>query len=138
MKKPYVERTRKRRRRLDKKPGLKQPIREWLIAKCGGKAICAFCGCELADEDITLDHIIPFSKDGKDEPENMALACKSCNVQKADEDWMELKFRDLVEPKYGPRHSYWKRKANRRLKPRGYREPEKPKGMMSLGEVWPE
>src|ERR1044071_3612464 len=34
--------------------------------------------------DLTLDHLIPKSRGGKDEPENFVTACKPCNNAKAD------------------------------------------------------
>lgn len=45
---------------------------------------CAYCGCALELEDATIDHIIPSSKGGRTEWENCAIACKTCNHEKAD------------------------------------------------------
>lgn len=42
---------------------------------------CACCG---STEDITIDHIIPLSKGGDDELNNLRLLCRSCNSRKGD------------------------------------------------------
>ena len=44
---------------------------------------CYLCH-KLMGRDRTLDHILPQSKGGTDEPENVALAHKSCNSAKGD------------------------------------------------------
>jgi 5-methylcytosine-specific restriction endonuclease McrA len=40
---------------------------------------CAYCG---ATENITVDHIVPISRGGTHEAENMAPACQRCNCSK--------------------------------------------------------
>jgi HNH endonuclease len=50
------------------------------------KSRCEYC---RAPEIITggpfeVDHIVPQASAGGDEPENLALCCKSCNVRKGD------------------------------------------------------
>ena len=47
---------------------------------------CVYCNSE---EDLTLDHIIPQSKGGKDEKTNVVCACKKCNYSKGHTDWSE-------------------------------------------------
>lgn len=42
---------------------------------------CAYCG---STERITIDHIIPLSRGGKHEADNLAPACLSCNSSKND------------------------------------------------------
>lgn len=44
--------------------------------------ICAYCG-EVAD---SVDHVIPRSKDGKDEADNLVPACLHCNMEKTNRD----------------------------------------------------
>ena len=46
-------------------------------------AICKICKKGFASKkDITIDHIIPFSKGGLDEVENFQLAHLECNQEK--------------------------------------------------------
>ena len=40
---------------------------------------CVYCG---ADGDLTLDHIIPRSRGGSDDDDNLATACRRCNCRK--------------------------------------------------------
>jgi 5-methylcytosine-specific restriction endonuclease McrA len=52
---------------------------------------CTYCGARLLKLEATVDHIIPRSKGGEDDPVNYALACKPCNNQK--DDALELFFK---------------------------------------------
>lgn len=45
---------------------------------------CAYCD---SPEDLTLDHIIPQSKGGKDEKTNVVCACNNCNFSKGHTPW---------------------------------------------------
>jgi CRISPR/Cas system Type II protein with McrA/HNH and RuvC-like nuclease domain len=44
---------------------------------------CVYCG-QSDKRTLTLDHVIPKSKGGKDVWENLVTACKKCNLEKAD------------------------------------------------------
>jgi len=47
--------------------------------------VCAYCGVTSKPEDITLDHVYPRrGQSAYDRPDNLVLACKSCNSAKAD------------------------------------------------------
>lgn len=45
---------------------------------------CQICGCELAFEEMSVDHIIPLAKGGDDQMDNLQCACKICNSFKQD------------------------------------------------------
>ncbi len=70
------------------------------------KNTCQYCGKIFCKSDLTLDHVVPRSKGGKDTWENLVLACVRCNVRKAnrtpDEASMPL-VRKPVKPSWLPR-----------------------------------
>lgn len=45
---------------------------------------CYLCGKELLYSEMTLDHVIPLAKGGKDGIENLRCCCAKCNQWKAD------------------------------------------------------
>jgi 5-methylcytosine-specific restriction endonuclease McrA len=75
---------------------------------------CVYCGLKagavqkdkvLARSDMTIDHIVPRSKGGKDTWTNTACACAGCNHRKGDRLAHEAGMRLRWEPKT-PRTSY--------------------------------
>ena len=44
---------------------------------------CVVCGL---DHNLTIDHIVPRSKGGKDKPKNLMTLCFKCNQEKANLD----------------------------------------------------
>lgn len=44
---------------------------------------CAYCGSREA---LALDHLLPRARGAGDRPENLVLACRSCNSSKRDRD----------------------------------------------------
>jgi 5-methylcytosine-specific restriction endonuclease McrA len=54
-----------------------------LLAQHG--PVCAYCGRTVPQDDITLDHVRPRKgQTAYDRPDNLVLACPSCNAAKAD------------------------------------------------------
>lgn len=49
--------------------------------KFGGR--CAYCGCDLDYEEMTIDHILPIYRGGTNYPANLNPCCKSCNRYKS-------------------------------------------------------
>lgn len=75
---------------------------------------CQYCGHKFRTEDLTLDHVIPTSRGGKDSWENIVTACQRCNFSKEDRTPAEAKLRLLstpVRPKFIPavklRHKHY-------------------------------
>lgn len=63
-----------------------------MLVKC--ENCCAYC---KSKENLHWEHIIPKSRGGPDNVDNMVLACRDCNLKKSDKDlfeWygLELKY----------------------------------------------
>jgi len=61
---------------------------------------CIYCG---STEGLSYDHLIPLSKGGPDNPDNVALACRSCNSSKGGKglyEWFGLDGRNEL-PRIG-------------------------------------
>lgn len=54
-------------------------IRDWVFNEYGKLCLC--CG---SGKNLSIDHIIPISKKGKDEKDNLQPLCKPCNSRKHD------------------------------------------------------
>lgn len=63
--------------------------------------LCAYCGEQFKDHQLTIDHILPRSKGGKNTWVNTVSACKPCNVEKADRTPEQAKMHLLFVP-YAP------------------------------------
>lgn len=48
-----------------------------------GRNICSYCGQEFNTDDMTVDHLYPFSLGGPTIPENLVPTCKKCNQTKS-------------------------------------------------------
>jgi 5-methylcytosine-specific restriction endonuclease McrA len=53
---------------------------------------CQYCGNEFEARDLTFDHLIPRSKGGTTEWENILAACCECNSKKADGDLTPIRM----------------------------------------------
>lgn len=57
------------------------PLRNAVIERDGWR--CAYC--EDASERFTADHVIPLSRGGSNDPENLVCCCLPCNSSKRDQ-----------------------------------------------------
>jgi hypothetical protein len=73
------------------------------------KGYCEYCQCpsDFSTELFSIEHIIPRSKNGSDELDNLAYACIGCNIYKSD----KTEFVDVVSQSlsnlYNPRTMNW-------------------------------
>jgi hypothetical protein len=65
---------------------------------------CIYCG---QDSKLTLEHILPRSRGGEDNPDNVVWVCRSCNSEKGSKrlyEWKGLENKDkhhrIAEGKY--------------------------------------
>lgn len=64
------------------------------------KGRCAYCGIEITEKEMQVDHITPQSTGGTNEFENLNPACKICNHYKRDlklSSWREWYLEKLIE-----------------------------------------
>lgn len=59
---------------------------------------CQYCGVRGNAFDLTLDHIIPRSRGGGSDPENLCAACGACNQRKGDRTPDEARMPLLATP----------------------------------------
>jgi len=71
-------------------------LRMRLLEEAKGR--CALCGATKDERPLDIDHIIPRSKKGKTEYENLQVLCSKCNRTKRDTH--DTDYRKLVEVEY--------------------------------------
>lgn len=71
-----IQRTRDERLR-ERRPIDRESIRE------RDKSTCYLCGGRISDEDFSIDHVIPISRGGSSDPDNVRSTHKACNAKKA-------------------------------------------------------
>lgn len=47
------------------------------------RGLCFYCNCDVSTG-FHIDHYIPLSKGGTNDPSNIVIACPSCNLEKGD------------------------------------------------------
>ena len=84
---------------------------------------CQYCDEPFAVKDLTLDHVLPASKGGKTEWENIVTACKKCNWDKGDKlyapnrlpwkpEYWQIVAHIKDKHQFNFRHPSWKRYLN--------------------------
>jgi len=69
-------------RRVRKKANGKHTYKQWLDLKEKYNYTCPACGKAEPEVKLTEDHIIPISKGGSNNIENIQPLCKICNCRK--------------------------------------------------------
>ena len=64
---------------------------------------CQYCGMAPIRAELTLDHVVPRSRGGKSEWENVVVACRGCNQKKGNRTPREAQMTLLREP-HRPRY----------------------------------
>lgn len=64
------------------------------LANRDGGALCHYCGQRHRLRTLTVDHVVPRSRGGSNHLFNLVLACRPCNLAKADwpvEDFLRVR-----------------------------------------------
>lgn len=85
-----------------------RPTRSNIIWRDHNK--CQYCTCDFTTSELTLDHVIPRSRGGKNTWTNLVACCKKCNQAKRDrtpeEAGMELLRKPLKPHNSVLRHAH--------------------------------
>lgn len=65
--------------------------------------MCVYCGMK---KDLTIDHIIPKSRGGENNWENLVTCCSKCNKKKGQKTLEEINFTMLKKP-FKPSQTYY-------------------------------
>lgn len=57
-------------------------VSEYLCYMWHVNPLCAYCGVRLTRKTITRDHVVPSSRGGLSEPDNLVPSCAPCNRAK--------------------------------------------------------
>lgn len=79
---------------------------------------CCYCGSSVAKREATMDHVVPLSRGGRTNWENIVTACAPCNSAKGNRVGPEWR------PKYKPyKPGYWELVRKRKQLPFEVRHP---------------
>ncbi len=53
---------------------------------------CHYCGITLSYKSFHVDHIVPWSKGGRTQLDNLVASCYMCNIAKSDIDYQKFKI----------------------------------------------
>jgi 5-methylcytosine-specific restriction endonuclease McrA len=67
--------------------------------------ICQYCEKHFSASELTLDHIVPKSKGGRDSWDNLCACCQKCNKKKADKSLEESGMKLLHKPRPASIHT---------------------------------
>ena len=66
--------------------------------------VCAYCGEQYRERDLSRDHVTPVARGGRDTWMNLVTACRACNIRKAsrtpEEAGMPLRYLPYVPSRW--------------------------------------
>ena len=78
---------------------------------------CQYCSKHFMADKLTIDHVIPRSRGGKNDWFNLVTACKKCNQKKGDKTPSEANMPLIKEPKI-PKSDIFKNISKNQIIPR--------------------
>jgi 5-methylcytosine-specific restriction endonuclease McrA len=83
------------------------PMREVHLSREGILArdeyVCQYCGKKFSEQELTIDHVIPRERGGRNTWENLVTACRQCNSLKANRLPHEAGMKLTRKPRRPPR-----------------------------------
>lgn len=74
----------------------RKTIKKFVINRDG--MICCYCDLQLSYDQITLEHIQPFSKNGTYNTTNLTVACSKCNRDRGNRPFFEYCVQKKLSP----------------------------------------
>lgn len=89
------------------KKSISAEIRREVIKRAGG--FCEYCrsNSRFSDSPFDIDHIVPDSAGGESELNNLALACRGCNLFKSNKTELFDSGTDKTVRLFNPRVDVW-------------------------------
>ena len=89
------------------KTHISKKLRQFVETRANG--YCEYCltPSNFSPTSFEIDHIVPESKDGKTEEENLALACRECNGRKFNRTQYVNPISGEITRLYNPRTDKW-------------------------------
>ena len=78
---------------------------------------CQYCAKHFMADKLTIDHVVPRSRGGKNNWLNLVTACKKCNQKKGDKTPSEANMPLIREPKV-PKSDIFKNISKNQIVPR--------------------
>ncbi len=72
------------------------------------RCCCQYCGGVFAQKQLNLDHVVPLSRGGASNWENVVCACIACNTQKGARTPLQAGMRLIRRPKKPAGHPMWR------------------------------
>lgn len=86
---------------------LSKTIRDIVFTRAN--LLCEYClsSMDFTYQSFEIDHILPVSKNGTDDIENLACACGGCNAFKHDKIVGKDPLNGVITPLFNPRTMNW-------------------------------
>jgi len=68
---------------------------------------CQYCGVDLDDRSVTIDHVVPKMRGGPRTWKNCVTACKKCNMKKGSRSLSESGLTLRKNPSAPKMHHFW-------------------------------
>ena len=82
----HVAAERAKARELRRSPWWREQLR---------KGVCHYCGKQVGEEALTMDHVVPVARGGRSTKSNVAPCCEACNKSKRCYTPAELVMQEL-------------------------------------------